>query len=198
MTEQNLQVKKSLENVQTLLPNDLSTLKNDVNQLIVSLEYIPAEKFLAYKINHVLLANGKIEQKRINEISLHDLFQNLFDAIDNLWISKQSKMKLQTFITNLRIFILHLKDENNELKLAVSRLQEKDAFTKYQSCVSELIRIIVQSIKKESRRKLQMEYISENFDELTFGSLLLTCAKHRGLIYPLYIFILLYSDSDHV
>ncbi|CAF4203092.1 unnamed protein product [Rotaria sordida] len=68
-----------------------------------------------------------------------------------------------------------LTSSHADLKSSVSNLKKlyfQLMSYKYMSCVSELMRSTVRSIKKEFRKKLIIEYISENFDTTTFESLL--------------------------
>ncbi|CAF3836078.1 unnamed protein product, partial [Rotaria sp. Silwood1] len=162
----------SFKNIETLLSNDITKLKYDIDQLIISLQYIPVQNFDSNKIDQFLLLNEKIDRQCINASIIHNVFQDLVDVIDDLWIAKRSKLKFQSTIADVKLLLERLQEENIDLKVSVSHLHKEDTFQKYQSCVSELMRHIIQSIKKEFRRKLEMEYISENFDQATFESLL--------------------------
>ncbi|CAF4266382.1 unnamed protein product [Rotaria magnacalcarata] len=191
---------KTLKNVQTLLPNDINKLKNDLTEFIFSLQSIPTESFETDKIDTFLLFNEEINRQHIDKEAVNNIFQDLTNVIDDLWIAKRSKLKLRAAIQDLKSLLSHLQDENIDLKLSVSRVQDENidlklsvsrvqdenidlklsvsrvqdenALYKYHSCLNELMRQTVRSIKKEFRRKLKMEYISENFDKDTFDSLL--------------------------
>ncbi|CAF1515002.1 unnamed protein product [Didymodactylos carnosus] len=67
---------------------------------------------------------------------------------------------------------MKLRTIASDLKLLISRLQLENTSYKYQSYVSELMRHAVRSIKKDVRKKVKIEDISKNFDNVAFESLL--------------------------
>ncbi|CAF1663768.1 unnamed protein product [Rotaria magnacalcarata] len=159
---------KTLKNVQTLLPNDINKLKNDLTEFIFSLQSIPTESFETDKIDTFLLFNEEINRQHIDKEAVNNIFQDLTNVIDDLWIAKRSKLKLRAAIQDLKSLLSHLQDENIDLKLSVSRVQDENidlklsvsrvqeenidlklsvsrvqdenALYKYHSCLNELMR----------------------------------------------------------
>ncbi|CAF1023205.1 unnamed protein product [Rotaria sordida] len=171
-----------------LLLKDTNKVKNYFNQLIHSLQYVPSQNFESKKI---------IDFLHLNEnMNANIVLEDLHNIIDDVPMKKDDKLKLHTIVNNLKLLFSHWEDTIIKLELSVTRL-EKSHFElksshadlkssvsnlkklyfqlmsyKYMSCVSELMRSTVRSIKKEFRKKLKIEYILENFDTTTFESLL--------------------------
>ncbi|CAF2015440.1 unnamed protein product [Rotaria magnacalcarata] len=150
---------KTLKNVQTLLPNDINKLKNDLTEFIFSLQSIPTESFETDKIDTFLLFNEEINRQHIDKEAVNNIFQDLTNVIDDLWIAKRSKLKLRAAIQDLKSLLSHLQDENIDLKLSVSRVQDENALYKYHSCLNELMR---QTVRPFTDRFLSPGYDSQH------------------------------------
>ncbi len=77
ITQQSVQVNKfntSLKNVQTLLPNDITKLRNDLNEFIISLQFIPAQNFESNQIDTFSLLNEKLYRQYIDEVNVNNVF----------------------------------------------------------------------------------------------------------------------------
>jgi hypothetical protein len=86
-TQQSVQVNKfntSLKNVQTLLPNDITKLRNDLNEFIISLQSIPAQNFVSNKIDTFSLRNEKLYRQHMDEVNVNNVFHNVANIIDDL------------------------------------------------------------------------------------------------------------------
>lgn len=71
---------------------------------------------------------------------MSNIFQDLTNIIDDLWIAKRSKLKLRAAIQDLESLLSRLQDENIDLKLSITSLQDEITLNKYHSCLSELMR----------------------------------------------------------
>jgi hypothetical protein len=102
----------------------------------------------------------KIDRQLIDAPNTNNVFQDLGGIISDLWIVKRSKLKLQTIISDLKLSLERFQQEHDNLKICVSHPNEKRTYEKYQSCISELMRNVIRSIKKEFREKLKIDFFT--------------------------------------
>jgi hypothetical protein len=91
VTQQSVQTNKfntSVKHLQIMLPNDMTKLRSDLSEVIISLQSVPAQNFESNKIHVFLLMNEKLHQYSIDETNMENVFLNLADTIDDLWIKK--------------------------------------------------------------------------------------------------------------
>ncbi|CAF3452501.1 unnamed protein product [Rotaria sp. Silwood1] len=185
-----------------LLPKDTNKVKNYFNQLIHSLEYVSSQNFESKKLidflhvnenmnANIVLENSdniidglpirKDDKLKLNTIvnNLKLLFSHWEDRIIKLELSvtrlEKSHLDLKSSVSYLKKSHLELTSSHADLKSSVSYLKKSYlqlTSYKYMSCVSELMKSTVRSIKKEFRKKLNIDYTLENFDRTTFESLL--------------------------
>jgi hypothetical protein len=91
VTQQSVQTNKfntSVKHLQIMLPNDMTKLRSDLSEVIISLQSVPAQNFESNKIHVFLLMNEKLHQYSIDETNMENVFLNLADTIVDLWIKK--------------------------------------------------------------------------------------------------------------
>jgi hypothetical protein len=110
VTQQSVQTNKfntSVKHLQIMLPNDMTKLRSDLSEVIISLQSVPAQNFESNKIHVFLLMNEKLHQYSIDETNMENVFLNLADIIDDLWIKKHTKLKLRKILADLQV-LLHI------------------------------------------------------------------------------------------
>ncbi len=75
------------------------------------------QNFDADKIDNFLLVSEKIDRQLIDAAKMNNVFQDLGSIIDDLWIAKRSKLKLQTIIADLKLSLERFQEEDNDFEV---------------------------------------------------------------------------------
>jgi hypothetical protein len=75
------------------------------------------QNFDADKIDNFVLVSEKIDRQLIDAAKMNNVFQDLGSIIDDLWIAKRSKLKLQTIIADLKLSLERFQEEDNDFEV---------------------------------------------------------------------------------